>query len=184
MAQETGWTKVAELSEVPPGTLKAVHVNRDYYAVVNLDGSVYALENECPHRGGPLAGGALINGEVACPWHGFRFDPRSGKATMPVEHEPVARVPLRVIDGAIELDLSSRNGSEAPLDPEVGQVYEVAIESEFESQWTGALGIGHIGEYDVSVPRAKPGETRQVLVTALGKNQWTGKKEATVEVVA
>jgi 3-phenylpropionate/trans-cinnamate dioxygenase ferredoxin subunit len=182
--EQQSWTRVAALEDVPPGTLKAVRVGREYFAVANLDGAVYALENECPHRGGPLAGGKLVRGQVACPWHGFRFDPRDGSAVMPSEHPPAQCIPARVVDGSIELDLSSRDGAApGPLEPEVGQVYEVAIESQFESQWTGVLGIGRLGDYDVQVPKAVPGERYQVKVTALGKNQWTGRNQATVEVI-
>lgn len=50
-------------------------------AVVALaDGTFVAFENWCPHKGGPLAFGKIKNGIVTCPWHGFRFDLRTGKA--------------------------------------------------------------------------------------------------------
>ncbi|MBV9119948.1 MAG: Rieske 2Fe-2S domain-containing protein [Chloroflexi bacterium] len=180
---DNGWVRVASLEDVPPGTLKAVRHERVYYAVVNLGGNVYAVDNECPHRGGPLGGGLLVGEEVACPWHGFRFDPRTGKATMPSEHEPVACIATRVVDGSIELDLSGVKADDNPAEPEIGETYPIEIVSEFESQWTGQLGIGQIGEYDVQVPKGKTGEKYRVRVMALGKNQWTGKKEATVEVI-
>ena len=56
--------------------------------------SFYALENACPHRGGPLGEGDLEGTEVVCPWHAWRFDvttgaspvnPKTAVRTFPVE---------------------------------------------------------------------------------------------------
>ena len=44
------------------------------------DGTIAAFENVCPHMKGPLGEGKIRNGVVACPWHGFRFDVRTGNA--------------------------------------------------------------------------------------------------------
>ncbi len=101
--QANGWIRVAAVEDVPPGTLKAVRAGKQYYALANLEGQLFALLNDCPHRGGPLAGGRLMGSEIACAWHGFRFDVRSGQAIMPTDHDPVATIPVRVVDGAIEL---------------------------------------------------------------------------------
>jgi len=48
-------------------------------AVFSIDGSVYALENVCPHQGGPLGEGKVEDGCVYCPWHGWQFDVESGE---------------------------------------------------------------------------------------------------------
>jgi nitrite reductase/ring-hydroxylating ferredoxin subunit len=50
-------------------------------AVARLaDGTVVAFENVCPHKAGPIGEGRVRDGVIACPWHGFRFDLRTGKA--------------------------------------------------------------------------------------------------------
>ena len=103
MEDEARWLKVALLQDVPPGTLKSVRVGQRSYAVVNVEGEIHALLNDCPHRGGSLAGGRLLGQEVACAWHGFRFDARTGEATMPRDHDPATTVAVRVVDGSIEL---------------------------------------------------------------------------------
>jgi nitrite reductase/ring-hydroxylating ferredoxin subunit len=101
--RSTGWVRVAALDDVPPGSLKAVRADKQHYALANIGGNLYALLNECPHRGGPLAGGRLIGTDIACGWHGFRFDARTGEATMPTDHDPAAGVAVRIVDGHIEL---------------------------------------------------------------------------------
>jgi nitrite reductase (NADH) small subunit len=47
-------------------------------ALFNVDGQFFALDGLCPHQGGPLGRGTLCGAEVTCPWHGWRFDVRSG----------------------------------------------------------------------------------------------------------
>ena len=95
---------VARLSDLPPGACRSVEVNGLGIALVNLDGVVYALDNTCPHAGGPLGEGALDGQTLVCPWHGWRFDVRSGVRA----DNPVFRVfcfPVRIDDDTIWLDL-------------------------------------------------------------------------------
>jgi nitrite reductase (NADH) small subunit len=40
-----------------------------------------ALDNVCPHRGGPLAEGTVEHGKIVCPWHQWEFDLATGQAT-------------------------------------------------------------------------------------------------------
>jgi nitrite reductase/ring-hydroxylating ferredoxin subunit len=47
-------------------------------ALFNVEGSIFALDNACPHRGGPLGQGELDGCVVACPWHAWRWDVRTG----------------------------------------------------------------------------------------------------------
>lgn len=64
-------------------------------AVAALDDGEYrAFESNCPHRGGPLADGSLHGQAVVCPWHGFRFDLRSGEVvgTPSLMHLPLLQV--------------------------------------------------------------------------------------------
>lgn len=73
------FVKVATLSELPPGTAKAVEVGGNSVALYNVAGTVYATANTCPHRGGPLGEGELNEGVITCPWHGFQYDVATGK---------------------------------------------------------------------------------------------------------
>src|SRR2546428_6882737 len=71
--------KVASLAGRAPGSAKAVEVAGKAVALHNLGGAVYATENTCPHRGGPLGEGDLEAQVITCPWHGFQYDVKTGK---------------------------------------------------------------------------------------------------------
>jgi nitrite reductase/ring-hydroxylating ferredoxin subunit len=79
--------KIAEISQVPPGTGRVVHVGRKVIALFNINGVFYALDNVCTHRGGPLGEGKVHGTVVTCPWHGNQFDVTTGQVvtgTLPV----------------------------------------------------------------------------------------------------
>lgn len=88
--------RVAKVSEVPPGTGKAVAAGGQTIALFNVGGVFYALSNTCPHRGGPLGEGVLMEKVVTCPWHAWSFDVTTGKlATNPTAPLGVKTYPVR-----------------------------------------------------------------------------------------
>jgi nitrite reductase/ring-hydroxylating ferredoxin subunit len=70
---------VAFTHEVPLGTGRTVEVDGIRIAIFNVEGVFYAIDNSCPHAGGPLGEGKLCGAEVECPWHGWKFDVTSGE---------------------------------------------------------------------------------------------------------
>src|SRR2546428_656735 len=58
-----------------------------------------AISNICTHMGGPLADGTLEGYEVECPWHGSKFDIRTGKVTRPPAKTPEQTYEVKVVDG-------------------------------------------------------------------------------------
>ena len=73
---------VAKTSDLASGEAKAVSVRGREIALFNLDGTFYALDNFCPHQGGPLAEGYIEGNTVTCPWHAWCFDIRTGKMSI------------------------------------------------------------------------------------------------------
>ena len=75
-----GFIKVATTSELASGQGKVVDVEGRSVALFNLNGEYFALDNICPHRGGPLGEGYIdcANHTVQCPWHGWTFSVTSG----------------------------------------------------------------------------------------------------------
>ena len=88
--------KVASLLDLEKGDSKTVQAAGKEIALFNVDGAIYALDNTCLHRGGPLGEGQLDAFTVTCPWHGWQYNVRTGEcltspglrvATYPVQVE-------------------------------------------------------------------------------------------------
>ena len=77
------FVKVAETKEIAPSSMKAVEVEGEKVCIINTEGNYYAIGNNCTHVGGPLDEGTLQGYEVECPWHGSKFDVRTGEPTKP-----------------------------------------------------------------------------------------------------
>ena len=69
---------VAKLADLPPGECLPAKAGKITVALCNLGGTVYALDNTCPHAGGPLGEGFLDGDCVECPWHGWRYNVKTG----------------------------------------------------------------------------------------------------------
>ena len=59
-------------------------------AVTRCGGRVGALDNHCPHQGGPLGEGSIENGLLRCPWHGYDYDPTTGRPPEGFSDAPIA----------------------------------------------------------------------------------------------
>jgi nitrite reductase (NADH) small subunit len=70
---------VAKISEVPNFGKKVVSVSGRDILLVNIKGTIYAVENECPHQGSPLSAAVVKDGYLSCPRHGYRFSLTDGK---------------------------------------------------------------------------------------------------------
>jgi NAD(P)H-dependent nitrite reductase small subunit len=95
---------IAEVSEIPEGQGRVVEVAGKPIAVFQVGGKFFALDNTCPHRGGPLGDGALMGTTVTCPWHGWQFDCSTGQST----RNPtvgVATYPVGVEGSAVYVEL-------------------------------------------------------------------------------
>jgi nitrite reductase/ring-hydroxylating ferredoxin subunit len=100
------YVTVARLGDVPPGQMLAVQAGERWYALVNLGGVLHAVDNNCPHNGGPLAKGTLDGQAVICPWHAWRWDVVSGRNLAPGVEWRLPRVPVRVLeDGSVQLPI-------------------------------------------------------------------------------
>ncbi|HEY8461407.1 MAG TPA: non-heme iron oxygenase ferredoxin subunit [Blastocatellia bacterium] len=77
--QEKRFYRVASISEIPPGTGRAVEVAGEDIALFNVNGEYYAINELCPHRGASLAIGFLEGGKVFCPLHCFDFNLKTGE---------------------------------------------------------------------------------------------------------
>lgn len=93
------FVKVADVKDIQPSQMKLVEVADENICIVNANGKYYAIGNVCTHEGGPLADGALEGYEVECPWHGSKFDVRTGEVTAPPANLPVPAYEVK-LDGS------------------------------------------------------------------------------------
>jgi len=89
------FVKVATLSELAPGTCKPVEAGGKVVALFNVDGNIYALDNTCLHRGGPLGEGTLSGDVVTCPLHMWEYNVRTGEKVN-VPEMKVATYPVQI----------------------------------------------------------------------------------------
>ena len=82
MAESLHWTLVASADEVPEGGLKSCEVNGRTIVLSHSGRRYGAIDNRCPHMGGPLAEGEILDGLLVCPWHGREYDPFSGECSL------------------------------------------------------------------------------------------------------
>lgn len=94
--------RVADLEAVPPGRSRAFAVGRYEVALFNVGGNYYALENACPHQGGPLVDGWVEGLTITCPWHAWCFDLRTGTMTLG-DLAFVPRFEVRVLQDGVYL---------------------------------------------------------------------------------
>jgi nitrite reductase (NADH) small subunit len=95
---------VAKISEVPNFGKKVVSISGREILLVNVKGTVYALENECPHQGSPLNAAVVKDSYISCPRHGYRFNLADGCCA---EHPEfvLATFPVQLIGDEIIVDL-------------------------------------------------------------------------------
>jgi NAD(P)H-dependent nitrite reductase small subunit len=97
--------KVATLKDLPRSSGKVVKASGTLIALFNINGTLYAIDNECPHQGGPLGEGDVKGTLVRCPWHLWQYDVTSGQClSNPFGH--VRSYPVEVADGEVWVTLA------------------------------------------------------------------------------
>jgi nitrite reductase/ring-hydroxylating ferredoxin subunit len=96
--------KIATVDDVPAGQGRTVEAAGKTLAIFNVDGTYYAIDNTCSHRGGPLGEGDLDDRVVTCPWHAWQWDVTTG-ANVNNPAVKVACFPVTVEGGGLYIDL-------------------------------------------------------------------------------
>ena len=77
------WIRIARRDAVPPGEGRAVDIGTREIALFNLGDRFLAIDNRCPHRGGPLADGIIAGDAVVCPLHAWKVCLETGAVERP-----------------------------------------------------------------------------------------------------
>src|SRR5262245_53215098 len=97
--------RAASLEEVAPGRPTLVVVEGRRLVLARVGAEVYALDDTCSHRGGPLSEGKLAGSRLACPWHGWMYDVRTGQCAFPPRGTAVGSYRVRVDGDEVWVDI-------------------------------------------------------------------------------
>ncbi len=157
------WTRVAHVDDLPEGRVKTVAIDQGdsvlQICLTHVGGRFSALDNHCPHQGGPLGEGSIECDEegncyLRCPWHGWDFDPVTGKP------------PGGYDDGVPTYPVDVRDGGEVYIGLEAEEVHERTITdvmAETMVAWGvtsvfGMVGHSNLGLADAIRRRVEAGE--------------------------
>jgi nitrite reductase (NADH) small subunit len=99
------WIEICALGDIPPRGSRVVQTERGQIALFRTaDDEVFALDNRCPHKGGPLSEGIVHGHQVTCPLHNWVIGLADGEA-QGADEGCVRRFPVRLEDGRVFLNL-------------------------------------------------------------------------------
>ncbi|MGD9696131.1 MAG: thiamine pyrophosphate-binding protein [Thermoleophilia bacterium] len=135
-SRDITWHRVAEADEIEDGRVRTVQAGHRSVAITRVGDRFGALDNRCPHQGGPLGEGSIEGGLLRCPWHGYDYDPLTGAPPPPFTDAP-ACFPVEVRDGGIYVGVAA--------EPEhVGTVSDLMVETMVAWGVTHVFGmVGH-----------------------------------------
>lgn len=106
MSDQTGspsYHPVVDAASLPPKAMQRVEVGGRRLLLANVDGEVYAVDDQCSHEDSSLYLGCLEGHYIRCSLHGSRFDLRTGQPMEEPADEPIRSYPVRLRDGRIEV---------------------------------------------------------------------------------
>ena len=161
--QNLQWISVGHETDLPEGRVKTVTARNVSMCLSHFDGQWAAMDNRCPHQGGPLGEGSIERGVdgkcwIRCPWHGWDFDPLTGAP--PGGHEDTGQrlFPVEVRDGEIFVGLEP----EPPHERTATDVMAETMVNWGVKRVFGMVGHSNLGLADAIRLRAADGEMRYV----------------------
>ncbi|GJM33510.1 MAG: pyruvate oxidase [Saprospiraceae bacterium] len=136
MSEKIIWHKVLENpSDLPEGRVQTVSAAHKTFCLTHYQGKFACLDNKCPHQGGPLGEGSIEKGLLRCPWHGWDYDPLTGKPPGGFD-DGVETFPVEVRKDGIYIGLLSEPAHEPT-------VSDLMVETMIN--WGVEVGFGMVG---------------------------------------
>lgn len=134
----TQWYRVLDPDELPEGRVKTVVAGHKSLALTHYQGQYGALDNRCPHQGGPLGEGSIENGLLRCPWHGWDYCPLTGAPPGELEvDDGLETFPVEVRPDGVYVGLATGM-------PHIRTVSDVMVETMVNWGVTHVFGmVGH-----------------------------------------
>jgi nitrite reductase/ring-hydroxylating ferredoxin subunit len=102
------WIRVGSAAELAPGDVMAAEIRGESIAIYHLeDGTFHATGNICTHEFACLSNGWLEDGVIECPFHGGRFDVRTGKGLGPPIDKDLRTYPIKVTGDDLMIDAAT-----------------------------------------------------------------------------
>jgi thiamine pyrophosphate-dependent acetolactate synthase large subunit-like protein/nitrite reductase/ring-hydroxylating ferredoxin subunit len=145
MADQQVWIRVPR-PDIPRGRVTTVVAGDRAVCVVHRDdGTWSALDNRCPHQGGPLGDGQIDDGWLICPWHAYQYDTGSGQPP-PGFRDAATPYAVRDVDGdvsALEIEVPAHEAVTSLMDQVVDVLCAWGLEAVF-----GMVGHSNLGMAD------------------------------------
>ena len=104
---DSNWIDIGDISDIPLRGARCVKTPMGEIAVFRTaENQVFAIEDHCPHEGGPLSQGIVHGASVTCPLHNWVISLETGKALGADEGE-VRTIPVRNLDGRLSIALET-----------------------------------------------------------------------------
>jgi len=140
MTGETVWLRIAHCHDIPVREGRAVRIGDREIAIFNLGSRFLAVDNRCPHRGGPLTAGIVSGSNVVCPLHAWKFSLESGAGTSAASHgNCVKTFRTRVHDGVVLIELPLRFEGE-------DEVPAACLDSNSDRAWNWSQSVRVVDE--------------------------------------
>lgn len=162
--QAVVWHKVAEIGELQDGRVKSVAVGDKTVALTHYKNQFAAMDNRCPHQGGPLGEGSIEEGSdgkcwLRCPWHGWDFDPLTGEPPGGHEDSGQTMYPVDVRDDGVYVGVAA--------EPERARTVSDVM-TETMANWGVSTLFGMVGHSNLGLADALR------VQTSLGKMHYYG----------
>ena len=183
MDKKIHWLKVLnDKSDLPEGRVKTVTAGHQSICLTHYEGKFSALDNRCPHQGGPLGEGSIENGMLRCPWHGWDFNPCTGLSPGGHEDTGVDTFEVKEEDGAVYVGLEE----EAPHEETISDVMIETMVNWGVNTVFGMVGHSNLGVADAMKRQEEKGRLQYFGIrhegaaafAASGYAKLTGKPAA------
>jgi nitrite reductase (NADH) small subunit len=105
MSDNTKWVRVTQCENIPLREGRSLRIENHEIAIFNLGDRFLAIDNKCPHKGGPLSEGIVSGTTVVCPLHAWKVDLETGGVVNQSSAVPcVTTYPIRVHEGVIHIE--------------------------------------------------------------------------------
>lgn len=159
MATKLVWHKVLDKKEdLAENRVITVSAGKKQIAISHFEGKICALDNHCPHQGGPLGEGSIENGILRCPWHGWDYHPCTGKA--PGFDDGVEPYPVEEQENGIYVGIEE----EKPHEPTLSDIMSVTMVNWGIDTVFGMVGHSNLGLADALKRQEKEGKLKFIAI--------------------